>query len=217
MSGRPAAGGGRWVAVAPERLDRWLAGFGERHGETSVAAAGDVVRLQAADGTFAEMAVPFPPLAVVDTASYGGLVAHALEERIVGVLLARLGGHASGIFRGRELLASKVGSRHVQGRSAAGGWSQQRFARRREGQARVAIHAAADVAAQLLVPRAADLDALVLGGDRRSVAAVLADPRLVALRALVVEPHLDVSDPRLKILEQAPERFLAVRIRVVEP
>src|SRR5689334_15911993 len=29
---RPAAGGGHWVDVDPERLDRWLAGFAERNG-----------------------------------------------------------------------------------------------------------------------------------------------------------------------------------------
>ena len=91
---------------------------------------------------------------------------------------------------------SKVGSRQVHGRSAAGGWSQQRFARRREGQVRVALAAAADLAATLLVPVAATLDAVVLGGDRRSVDTVLADVRLAPLRPLVVPPLLDVPDPR---------------------
>src|SRR5690348_2182590 len=32
MGGRTAAGGGRWVDVAPERLPRWLANFASRHG-----------------------------------------------------------------------------------------------------------------------------------------------------------------------------------------
>ena len=30
--GRPAAGGGRWIEVAPIRFERWCAGFAERHG-----------------------------------------------------------------------------------------------------------------------------------------------------------------------------------------
>ncbi|MDT7572159.1 MAG: hypothetical protein QOE05_2333, partial [Actinomycetota bacterium] len=54
MPSRPAAGGGRWVSVAPERLERWLAGFAERHGE--VVPDGPVLR--AADGTTAEVEVP---------------------------------------------------------------------------------------------------------------------------------------------------------------
>jgi hypothetical protein len=105
----------------------------------------------------------------------------------------------------------------VQGRSAAGGWSQQRFARRRAGQARVAAEAAADVAAAVLLPAVGDLDAVVLGGDRRAVADVLDDARLAPLRPLVGPPHLDVPDPRRRVLEQAPELFRRVRIRVIDP
>src|SRR5215469_8060870 len=48
--------------------------------------------------------------------------AHALAARTVGVLLVRLGGYAAGVFTGpsAHLAASKVGSRLVHGRSAAG-------------------------------------------------------------------------------------------------
>jgi len=45
---------------------------------------------------------------------------HCLRERRLGVLLVRLGGHAAGVFEGRRLVSSKVGSRQVHGRSAAG-------------------------------------------------------------------------------------------------
>jgi Actinobacteria/chloroflexi VLRF1 release factor len=155
--------------------------------------------------------VPFPPLVEDD------LVAHALRDRRVGVLLVRLGGHAAGIFAGTALVASKVGSRPVHGRSAAGGQSQQRFARRREGQARVALAAAADMAAAVLVPEVSTLDAVVLGGDRRAVNGTLADPRLAPLRPLVTGPLLDVPDPRFRVLEQAPALFRAVRIRLTDP
>ena len=111
-------------------------------------------------------------------APYRGLLEHAARPRTVGVLLVRKGGYAAGVFAGTELLASKVGSRLVQGRSAAGGWSQQRFARRREGQAREAYAAAADNAVRILVPELNRLDAVVTGGDRPALAAVLEDPRL---------------------------------------
>ncbi|HWG92961.1 MAG TPA: acVLRF1 family peptidyl-tRNA hydrolase [Mycobacteriales bacterium] len=207
---RPAAGGGRWVEVGPDRLERWLAGFAARHGSTTVDAGPDRVVVTAADGARAEVEVPFPPLA-------GDLVAHVLRARRTGLLLVRLGGHAVGVAEGDRLVVSKVGSRPVHGRNAAGGWSQQRFARRRDGQVRVALQAAAGTAARVLVPHAASLDGVVLGGDRSAVEAVLEDPRLGPLRPLVTGRVLDVPDPRLAVLEQAVPRARAVQVRVVDP
>jgi hypothetical protein len=212
-----SAAAGRPVTVAADRLQGWLDRFADRHGTVAWTATGEAVVVTAADGSVADCVVPFPPLPASDRA-YGGLVAHALRRRRVGVVLVRRGGYAVGVFDGDRLVASKVGSRHVQGRSAAGGWSQQRFARRREGQARVALAAAADTAAAVLLPqvRQGGLDAVVAGGDRRAVDAVLDDPRLEVLRPLVVEHRIDVPDPRLRVLQQAPELFTAVRIRVVD-
>jgi hypothetical protein len=218
MSRRPAAGGGHWVEVDPERLAGWVAGFAERHGAFACSATPEVVTLAGTDGAVAELQVPFPPLppSTGDDDVVRRVVAHAGRDRVVAVLLVRLGGYAAGVFDGGHLTASKVGSRHVQGRSAAGGWSQQRFARRRAGQGRLALSAAADVAATVLVPHAARLEGLVLGGDRASVATVLDDARLARLRRLPLGPHLDVPDPKLVVLQQAARRFRAVRIRVVD-
>lgn len=206
MSSRPAAGGGRWITVGPERLPRWLDGFGSLHGTTLTSYGHDLVVLHAADGAVAEVEVPFPPLV-------GDLVEHVQRERAVGVLLVRLGGHAAGVFQGDRLVSSKVGSRQVHGRSAAGGWSQQRFARRREGQVSVALQAAADVAVRILL--AQPLEAVVLGGDRTAVDQVLTDRRLAPLLPLVTGRLLDVPDPRLAVLERA--RFRNIWIRVREP
>lgn len=210
MATSPAAGGGRWVTVPPERIERWLGGFAERHGPVTEDAGAAVVVLTAADGAVAECEVPFPPLT-------GPLVDHTAAVRRVGVLLVRLGGYAAGVFEGRELMASKVGSRQVHGRSAAGGQSQQRFARRREGQARVALGAAADNVVRILVPELARLDAVVVGGDRSAVDEVLADRRLAILLPLVTGRLLDVPDPRLKVLKETPDLFRSVRIRITEP
>jgi hypothetical protein len=209
--------GGRRVEVAPERVPGWLTRFADRHGEVTTVATAEEVVVTAADGAVARLQVPFPPLAVDPASPDRGIAAHVLRPRRVGVLLVRLGGHAVGVFDGDRLEVSKVGSRQVHGRSAAGGWSQQRFARRREGQVRVALTAAADLAATLLVPAVATLDAVILGGDRRSVDAVLADARLATLRPLVVPPLLDVPDPRRAVLDSAPARFRAVRITLVDP
>lgn len=213
---RPAAGGGRWVEVSPERLAGWLTRFAEAHGPVTAAATATSVELRAADGTVATCEVPFPPLAASDDPARD-LVAHANQVRTVGVLLVRLGGYAAGVFRGTELVASKVGSRQVHGRSAAGGQSQQRFARRRDNQASAALAKAADTAAAVLLPHLSRLNAVVTGGDRAAVRTVLADRRLAPLEPLVVESRvLDVPDPRQAVLLTAPARYLAVRIKVVD-
>ena len=207
-------------------MSGWLTRFAERHGDLTCDAAPQRVVVHASDGSAATLDVPFPPLAVDLDAPFGGLLAHLTCRRRVGVLLVRLGGAAVGIAETgladsgastTRLVASKIERRHVQGRSAAGGWSQQRFARRREGQAKQAYAAAAEASVRLLLPAVATLDALVLGGDRRAVDAVLADPRLRALPSLVTGPLLDVVDPRQKVLEDALPRLDAVRLTVEEP
>ena len=86
---------------------------------------------------------------------------------------------------GSAVLESKVGQRHVQGRTKAGGQSQQRFARRRDNQARVAFEAAAEHAARILEP----VEVVVTGGDHVAVDAVLADPRLAGLTVAAPVPR----------------------------
>jgi hypothetical protein len=206
----------RWLEVAPDRIEGWLDTFAGRHGATSTEVTPQVVTVRAADGSIAECHPPFPP----GSAGTGAeLAAHATADRTVGVLLVRLGGYAAGVFTGPrpQLAASKVGSRLVHGRSAAGGQSQQRFARRREKQAREALEAAADTAAAVFGQFGGKLDALVPGGDRRSVAGLADDPRLRPYFAVAVDRFLTVPDPRLAVLQGTPRQFRAIRIRLTEP
>jgi hypothetical protein len=228
MAAKPAAGGGFWVDVAAERFARWCDGFAHRHGGLTGAVLGgaadaQTVDLAAGDGATALCHVPFPPLEAaaehpqpIET-TVGALAAHALVDRTVGVLLVRRGGYAAGVFSGTRLLDHKVGSRYVQGRTKAGGWSQQRYARRREGQAREAYAAAAEAAVKILVPAADSLDALVVGGDAAAVALLRGETRLARLWARERGPFLTVGDPRLDDLRRCPESYRAVRIRVLEP
>jgi peptide subunit release factor 1 (eRF1) len=198
--------------VPPERLERWLGRWVERHGEvTQQRTAPERVTLTAADGAVLECDPPFPPLA---GAGLEGLLAHVRRDRVVGVLLVRLGGHAAGVFSGRRLVDSKVDSRFVKGRHRKGGSSQRRFERRREGQARQALEQAADTAVRVLVPHVRDLDAVVLGGDRAALREVMEDVRLRSLRPLLTERLLEVAEPRLRVLEATPDAFLATRLTV---
>ena len=224
----PAAGGGRWVDVPPERLVSWIVTFTQRHGPGFVSGdeAGVTVTFAAADGAVAECHPPFPPLLLPPPRPAGSddpaagaeaIVAHATAERTVGVLLVRLGGYAVGVFAGSppRLVNSKAGSRLVHGRSAAGGWSQHRFARRRENQVATALRAAADAAVGIF--RLHHLDALILGGDKRSVSGLRGDPRLAPYLGLATDRFLTVPDPRLAVLKETPRSFLAIRIRLTEP
>ncbi len=205
---------GRWVEVDPERLPRWLAGFTERHGPSTVDIDGYAIRLRAADG---EVAMCHTPPGTPEPVDLDGFVAAAQQERRLGLLLVRRGGFAVGVATGTELVASKVDSRYVQSRTAAGGWSQQRFARRRENQAKALVEAATEVAVRLLLPETGRLDALVAGGDRRLVDAVLSDARLASLAPLRSARFLDVPDPKLNVLQAAVRGARTVRIRLEQP
>jgi hypothetical protein len=145
------------------------------------------------------------------------LVDHVQRPRTVALMLVRRGGFAMGVAHGDALEASKVGSRHVQGKTKAGGWSQQRYARRRAAQADTAFAAAADAAVGVLLPRVPDLEGLVTGGDRAAVSSVLSDRRLRTLADLPQGPFLAVPDPRRRVLEDAVRRSRAVRIEVFDP
>jgi hypothetical protein len=162
-----------------------------------------------------------PPRADPDAATAAGAIAaHAAADRTVGVLLVRLGGYAIGVFSGvpPQLGASKTGRRLVHGRSAAGGWSQHRFARRRENQAAVALGAAADAAAGIFGPYGADgLDEVVLGGDKRSIAGLRDDARLAPYLSRATDRFLTVPDPSLAVLKGIPPAYQAIRIRLTEP
>ena len=198
--------------IPPERLERWLDRWVERHGAITDQRTGpERVTLTAADGAVLECDPPFPPLS---SKGVEGLLAHVRRERVVGVILVRLGGHAAGVFSGRRLVDSKVDNRFVKGRHKKGGSSQRRFERRREEQARMSLEQAADTAARVLLPHRADLDALVVGGDRAALREVLGDIRLRPLRALLDEDVLDVPEPRLRVLEATPDAFLATRLTV---
>jgi len=214
MGGRPAAGGGRWVEVDPDRLRRWLDGFGERHGAYEATVDAGSVRLDASDGA---VAVLQPPPGAAEPTDLAAFVADAARPRRLGLVLARQASVAAGVADGGRLVASKVDSSYVQSRTAAGGWSQHRFARRRENQAKAAAGVGSDVVARVLLPEVGRLAGVVAGGHRKAVDAVLADPRLAPVTALLCDRFLDVPEPRLAVLERAVTAARAVRIRVLDP
>src|SRR3954463_10419354 len=161
------------VLVPPPRVARWVENFAARHDGADLSTVDGRLTGLAGDGSTFAAQLPFGR-------SYAGppdVDAFLLEcapPESWGVLLVRKGGFAVARLAGETVVESKVGQRHVQGRTKAGGQSQQRFARRRDNQARVAYEAAAEHAARIL----GDVRLVVTGGDHAAVEAVLADRRL---------------------------------------
>jgi Actinobacteria/chloroflexi VLRF1 release factor len=210
---------GRAVLVEPERLPGWFDRFGQRHGGVaSTEVAPHQVSVHAVDGATAVVAVPFGPLDAgqrhIDGLAVDELVAHLLRPRRVALLLVRLGGHSAGVAHDGTVVLSSTDRRLVHGRHKAGGSSSGRFARRREGQARVALQAAADTAARVLLPELDTVDAVVLGGDRRALDQLRADPRLTPLFARAEPTVLDLPEPRRAVLDDAARRVRCARITV---
>ena len=224
---REVAGGGRAVEVEPERLEGWFARFAERHGGlATVERTPDRLLFQATDGASVEIAVPFgglptehdvPNGVAANDAVLDALLAHLAVPRRVGIVLVRLGGHSVGVAVGGVVEVSSTGARPVHGRNRKGGSSSGRFARRRDNQARVALDAAADTVARVLLPVADTLDAVVLGGDTAALDDLRADRRLAALLARAEPRVLDVPEPRRAVLDDAARRAWAVEVVVRDP
>jgi hypothetical protein len=210
------AGGGRAVEVEPARLLGWFDRFAERHqGLASTSVTPQELRVEAVDGATATVRIPFGPL--TDTSGLDAVAEHVLRHRRIGLLLVRLGGHSLGVAEAGKVTLSRTDRKPVHGRNSAGGWSQQRFARRREGQARQALQAAAQDAFEVLVPILSTLDAVVLGGDHRALDVLREDRRLRGLFARAELKVLEVPEPRRTVLEEAAERAIAVEIVVRDP
>ncbi|MBF4162020.1 acVLRF1 family peptidyl-tRNA hydrolase [Nocardioides acrostichi] len=198
------------VLVPPARVERWVQNFQGRHGTTALTTRDGSLAGSASDGSTFTAAAPFGGryLGLAEPAAFAAHARDAAPGQW-GVLLVRKGGYGVARMSRARATATKVGSRHVQGRTKAGGQSQQRFARRRANQARVAYEAAAEHAVRLL----GDLRGpLVTGGDKQAVAEVLEHPRLRHLEP--VERWLAVAEPRRDVLLAAIESAQCVEISV---
>jgi hypothetical protein len=223
----------RSVEVPLRRLPRWLDGFAGRHGPWRRAAApGDDDlpgwHLEAADGARATVRSPdwLARLGAEGVGSELDLGSLAALRPRFGAVLIRRAGYAVGLFEGAEMVDGKVGSRHIHGRTAAGGWSQQRYARRRANQADEIAEACARAADRILgvgsgpageptISRGPTLF-LVTGGDRSLVGAVL-DRVAQPVAALPVVAHVGIGTPDATVLAKVPDQVLAVRIEICDP
>lgn len=194
------------LLVPTGRFNRWTVNFLARHGATSMHVVNGALVGFASDGSHFEAHLPFAR-EYAGPATTEAFVAAAAPPPDWGLVLVRKGGFAVARIERDRIAASKVGQRHVQGRSKAGGWSQQRFARRREQQARRAYEAAAGHATRVI----GDVEVLVTGGDSAGVDAVL---ELTGWADRVVAHLGDVREPRRGVFEEAVVDACSVRMSV---
>lgn len=215
----------RLVEVAPERLAGWVERFAASHGDVAWsvdrATSPSSCLLTAADGSWARL-TGWGDAAGEVTLRPDRKQCHVPPPPALLLVLVRRGGYAVAVASpSGELLAHKVGTRHVQSRTAAGGWSQQRYARRRANQADALVEAVAAHAGRLLgegEAAAGAVGGLVLGGDRTMASEVLEELAvgpLQRLRGLPRRELWELPDPRRAVLDEAVRRALAVRVEVV--
>lgn len=207
----------RHTFVSAPRLPGWLDRLAAGNGALDITPEHGGLHVRAANGTEADLRAPWPDDGRPGrgTNDVERLVSLAGQSRTLGIVLLRRGGYAAGVAREGLLLASKAGNRYVQSRTAAGGGSQQRFARRRANQADALVETAAEQAARLFADHPPEY--LVFGGDR-TLTELLARQKVFARWSSLprLQP-LDVQDPKLAVLAQAAKDACSVSIRITVP
>ncbi|MGC1208289.1 MAG: acVLRF1 family peptidyl-tRNA hydrolase [Ornithinimicrobium sp.] len=197
----------RQIDVPRDRLERWVAGFAQRHGEPTWNVRGNDYLVSAPNGAWATFSSWIPAQSLPPD-----LVAWSKPPVTFAIILIRRGGYAVGIVKNEKLVAHKCGTRYVQSRTAAGGWSQQRYARRRENQRDDLVGTVIQRASAISQDKRCS--GVVLGGDRALVATVRGDPSLRGLDALPCREFFDIPDPRMSVLAEVHIRATAIAISV---
>ena len=141
------------------------------------------------------------------------LLANMDADHTIGVVLLRLGRSSVGVFQGDSLLSAKTDARYVKGKHHAGGTSQRRFQRIREGQARKMYDKTCEAVRAQLTPYARELEYVILGGDRITLGEFLkVCPHLRQFRDVMLQRRLNIRDPKRDTLEQVPELLRESRL-----
>ena len=134
-----------------------------------------------------------------DAAPLGQLLA---TDYTVGVILLRLGRYLVAVFEGDRPVVTKTDTRYVKGKHHAGGTSQLRFQRIREGQMRKLYDETCQVVRSRFAPHAGELDYILLGGDRLTLSGFMkVCPYLQQHQDQVLNRRLNLRDPKHDTLE----------------
>ena len=124
-------------------------------------------------------------------------------EFTLGVVLLRLGRSSVAVYRGEKLLSSKTDARYVKGKHHAGGTSQLRFQRIREGQMKLMYEKTCEAVHNQFAPYAGELDYMFLGGERFTLNGFLKIcPYMERFSAITLGRRLNIRDPKRDTLDQ---------------
>ena len=136
-----------------------------------------------------------------------------VQAPTVALILLRLGAYAVGVFRGEELISSKVGTGLVHSRHRKGGSSQRRFERHREKQTEYFFERACTRTRDRLAQYLGEIEHLFYGGERHTVREFRRQCRFVtALDDRVSARLLNVREPKQASLEAAIDEVWASQV-----
>ena len=159
-----------------------------------------------------------PPFPVTESSQHeswneGPLWSLVEAERLVGVVLVRLGRYSVAVYRGEGLASSKTDSRYVKGKHHAGGTSQLRYTRVREGQMRRLYVKVCETVRAQFEPLAGELDYVVLGGEKFTLNGFLkVCPRLEEYKNIMLKRRLNIRDPKRDTLDDLGSMLYESRV-----
>ena len=166
--------------------------------------------------------VVVPPFPLTDSQFTRDLDTGPLEKSLqadltIGVVLLRLGRFSVAVYQGQKLVSSKTDARYVKGRHSAGGTSQQRFVRIREGQIQRLYDKTCLAVQNQFGPYLDRLEYILLGGESQTLIGFMkACPHINRLRGHVLDRRLNVRDPKRDTLDRVGEMLWDCRVWPVE-
>ena len=163
---------------------------------------------------------PFPVRESVEGGEWdeGPLRNLLTTDYTVGVVLLRLGRYLVAVFRGTEPVVTKTDTRYVKGKHHAGGTSQLRFKRIREGQMRKLFDEACGVVGSRFAPHERELDYILLGGERLTLSGFLkVCPYLQRRQDIILDRRLNIRDPKHDTLETVAGLLRQSRVWAIVP
>lgn len=163
-----------------------------------------------------------PPFPVTKNSKHDSWIDEPLwslleKERLVGVVLVRLGRYSVAVYRGGDLATSKTDSRYVKGKHHAGGTSQLRYTRVREGQMRRLYVKVCETIRAQFEPVASELDHVILGGEKFTLNGFLkVCPRLDEYKNITLKRRLNIRDPKRDTLDDLGSTLHESRVWAVD-
>ncbi|MCK4273563.1 MAG: hypothetical protein KAW90_01630 [Dehalococcoidales bacterium] len=130
------------------------------------------------------------------------------RDRLIALVLVRLGSYAIGVFSGEKRVSSKVGTGLVHGRHRQGGSSAHRFERHRDKQIEYFLTRVCQRCREQLEPHVKSMDYVVYGGARTTIQLLQKQCSFIGkLDTPALPPLLDIPEPRQAVLEDAVSRI----------